>query len=266
MVRSLLFAAVLLPVLCLCLIGCPADEHDPGDLAVFAGIEFVWCPSGWFYMGQVDDGLAHTEIEEPRVLVILDKGFWMSKYEITQKQWQDVMGNNPSEFKGDNRPVETVTWDDAHSFIDTLNTAHPGMSFRLPSESEWEYACRAGTTTRYYWGDDPDMSEVTDHAWYIENSDMVTHDVGQKLPNAWGLCDMNGNVWEWVQDWWHDDYTGAPTDGSAWETPAVGLEHNRVTRGASFKYEDYHCQSSVRGIRDHTGAGEDHGFRLAKFD
>jgi len=265
MVRSLLFAGVLLPLLCVCLIGCPDDEHKAGDLAVFAGIEFVWCPSGWFYMGQLDDGLDHTQCEVPRVFVVFDKGFWMSKYLITQKQWQDVMGNNPSQFKGDNWPVETVSWDDAHAFIDALNTAYPGMGFRLPSESEWEYACRAGTTTRYYWGDDPDMSHVGDYAWYIENSDMVTHNVGQKLPNAWGLYDMSGNVWEWTQDRWHKNYTGAPQDGSAWETPTPGPAGRYVVRGASFKYEDYHCQSAVRGSNPYNAA-EDLGFRLAKFD
>jgi formylglycine-generating enzyme required for sulfatase activity len=265
MKRSVLIWTVVLPVFGIFAAGCPNEGHQAGDVAIFAGIEFVWCPSGVFWMGQEESTLSAGIVETPRHLVVFDTGFWMSKYEITQKQWQDVTGSNPSTFKSENRPVEMVSWLDAQTFIAVLNTENPGEHFRLPSEAEWEYACRAGSNTRFYWGDDPTYADVPNHAWFHDNSDLVTHDVGGKLPNAWGLHDMSGNVWEWTQDWWHDDYEGAPSDGSAWVTEVPGLSHNRVLRGAAYNYENYHCQSACRGIYPLDGKSSSYGFRLAKF-
>ena len=195
-----------------------------------AGIDFIYIPAGKFMMGS-ENGSAD---EKPVHGVTISKGFYMGKYEVTQAQWQAVMGNNPSNFKGDNRPVEQVSWNDAQDFIQALNQKDDGFSYRLPSEAEWEYAYRAGTTG--YFAEDPNST-----AWYMNNSgrqylnaDEIllndgknyhqriaqngnqTHPVGQKTANSFGLYDMHGNVWEWCEDWYHDNYVGAPADGSAW--------------------------------------------------
>ncbi len=159
-------------------------------------------------------------------------------------------------------PVGGVTWDDTQEFIAALNAARPGKNFRLPSEAEWEYACRAGTGTHYFWGDDPDKLRMTGYAWVPANSGDSTHPVGQLEPNAWGIYDMCGNVWEWVQDYWHDSYEGAPGDGSAWETPAT---NRRCARGGSY-YNDTGCPSAFRagsGISPDSRYA-DYGFRIVR--
>ena len=180
----------------------------------------------------------------------------MGKYPVTQAQWQAVIGYNPSHFKGDNRPVEMVSWDDIRrsgGYLEKLNAAHPGYNFRLPSEAEWEYTYRAGTTTRFYWGDDPNHTQIDDYTWYWKNSPSGTKDVGQKLPNAWGLYDMSGNVWEWCEDDWHNNYNGTPTDGSAWvDSPRGG---SRLLRGGSWGSRTHYCRAAERhsfspGARD----------------
>jgi formylglycine-generating enzyme required for sulfatase activity len=166
--------------------------------------------------------------EEPVHQVTITQPFYMGKYEVTQVQWQTVMGNNPSDFKdcGGNCPVETVSWTDAQDFISKLNEANDGFTYRLPSEAEWEYACRAGTTGDYY---SPDVDDI---GWYARNSVNKTHAVGGKQPNAFGLYDISGNVWEWCRDLYHKNYDGAPTDGSAWVS--VGESQDRVLRGGSW--------------------------------
>ena len=126
----------------------------------------------------------------------ISQAFYLGKYEVTQAQWKDVMGKNPSGFKGDNRPVEEVSWEDVQEFIRRLNAREQGVTYRLPTEAEWEYAARAGSTTAYSFGDD--TLQLGEYAWYWENADGTTHPVGQLKPNAWGLYDMHGNVWEWV--------------------------------------------------------------------
>ena len=152
----------------------------------------------------------------------------MGKYEVTQAQWQQVMGDNPSEFKNcDQCPVENMSWDDAQEFIKRLNARNDGYKYRLPTESEWEYACRAGTTGDY-------AGDLDEMAWWGGNADSKTHPVGQKQPNAFGLYDMHGNVLEWVEDWFHDNYNRAPTDGSAWLSG--GEQKFRVLRGGSSLY------------------------------
>lgn len=137
-------------------------------------------------------------------------GFYMGKYEVTQSQWQTVMGNSPSYFKDcGNCPVERVSWQDVQEFLDELNDRNDGFRYRLPTEAEWEYACRGGTTGDY-------AGDLDNLAWYATNSGNRTHRVGTKQPNAFGLFDMHGNVWEWCLDWFHPNYQGAPTDGRAW--------------------------------------------------
>jgi len=191
--------------------------------------------------------------DKPVREVKISQPFYMGKYEVTQAQWQAVMGNNPSHFKGDNRPVEQVSWDDVVAFIARLNAQKDGYSYRLPTEAEWEYACRAGTTGDY--AGDPDAM-----GWYDKNSGDKTHDVGTKLANAFGLFDMHGNVWEWSQDWYHDSYNGAPTDGSAWLSG--GEQKYRVLRGGSWRNGSGFMRSALRHWASTDGRVDGYGFRV----
>lgn len=166
--------------------------------------ELAAIPTGTFQMGSPDTESGRSSDEGP-VHTVNVRGFWMGKTEVTQGLWKAVMGSNPSGFSscGDSCPVERVSWDDAQEFIKKLNGL-TGKQYRLPSEVEWEYAARAGTKTRWSFGDQE--SQLGEYAWYTSNSDSKTHPVGQKKPNPWGLHDMHGNVLEWVQDRWHIDY------------------------------------------------------------
>ena len=157
---------------------------------------------------------------------IIDKDFYMGKYPVTQQQWEAVMGNNPSRFKGDSLPVDSVSWDDAQTFIQKLNQLSGKQHYRLPTEEEWEYCCRAGSTSEYYFDDDE--SQWGGYAWYDGNSGETTHPVGQKKPNRWGLYDMAGNVWEWTDSWY--DNSRSP----------------RVIRGGSWCYSAVSCRSATR--------------------
>jgi formylglycine-generating enzyme required for sulfatase activity len=215
------------------------------------GMEFVPIPAGEFEMGSPsDEGSVHQ--------VNIGYAFYMSRYEVTQKQWRAIMDDNPSSFKGDDLPVEQVSCYDAQEFIKKLNEKESTDKYRLPSEAEWEYACRAGTTSRYSFGDSE--SKLGDYAWYTDNSGGKTHPVGQKKPNSWGRYDMHGNVWEWVQDAWHSDYNGAPTDGSAWEDPStIG-----VLRGGGWDHDARRCRSAYREPGYPSYRGSDLGFRLLK--
>jgi len=200
------------------------------------GMKFTQIPAGEFYMGSEE-----SDDEKPVHTVKINKPFYLGTYPVTQAEWKVVMGSNPSYFKGDDLPVEQVSWDDVQKFIKKLNENEGTDKYRLPSEAEWEYACRAGTTTRYSFGD-PE-SKLGDYGWYDKNSDRTTHPVGQKEHNPWGVYDMHGNVWEWVQDEWHDSYNGAPTDGSARES---GAGANRVFRGGSWYDTARGCRSAAR--------------------
>ena len=215
-------------------------------------IEFVNIPAGSFMMG----GDAYSD-EQPihRVNV---KAFRMSKYPITQKQYLAVMEDNPSRFKGDeNCPVDSVSWHQAVEFCQKLSQ-RTGQTVRLPSEAEWEYACRAGSTGEYCFGDDE--SKLGSYAWYDQNSEGKTHPVGKKSSNAWGLHDMHGNVWEWCEDIWHENYQGAPSDGTAWISG--GYHDVKVTRGGSWYCDGINCRSAIRngGFADDRDFGI--GFRV----
>ncbi|MBM4259501.1 MAG: formylglycine-generating enzyme family protein [Deltaproteobacteria bacterium] len=164
-------------------------------------MELILIPAGEFLMGSVDG----YDPEKPVRRVQISQPFYLGKYPVTQAQWQEVMGNHPSRFTGDlNRPVERVSWDDAQEFLRKLSEREKGKPYRLPTEAEWEYAARAGTATAYCFGDDPER--LPEYAWYDKNSAGTTHPVGQLTPDAWGLYDVHGNVWEWVQDWFVADY------------------------------------------------------------
>ncbi len=220
-------------------------------------LEFVLIPAGEFDMGSPLNEAGRSDNEGPVHHVKISKAFYMSKYEITQKQWRDVMGRS---FNGDNLPVETVSWNDGQNFIKKLNDKEGGNKYRLPTEAEWEYAARAGTTSRYFFGDED--SKLGDYAWYNSNSNLKNHDVGQKKPNPWGLYDMYGGVREWVQDEYHGNYTGAPTDGSSWES---GSDSDRVVRGGTCGTSAKYCRSAFRYYYD---PGRDWnmglGFRLVR--
>jgi formylglycine-generating enzyme required for sulfatase activity len=175
-----------------------AHTITKSDIKEIGSIKFMIIPSGSFMMGSVE-GEGEKD-EHPQHKVTLDS-FWIGIYEVTQKQYQDIMGRNPSYFKGENLPVEQVTWDDAQEFCKKFSEKY-NVKMRLPTEAEWEYACRAGATSQYYWGKELDG----DYCWYKKNSGDITHPVGEKKPNAWGLYDMAGNIWEWCMDWYNDRY------------------------------------------------------------
>jgi len=212
--------------------------------------DMVIIPSGEFKMG-VKPG--HS---------VQVNAFVLGKTEITQGQWRAVMGNNPSGFSscGDDCPVELVSWNDAQAFIQKLN-AKTGKQYRLPSEAEWEYACRAGGQHEYCGSDSIDTV-----AWYDDNSGKgwfskgSTHPVSRKQPNAFGLYDMTGNVWEWVEDSYHDSYNGAPTDGSAWQ----GDGAKRVLRGGSWSFGPQFARAANRGGFEPAKRNYGIGFRVAR--
>ena len=216
-------------------------------------IAFVPIPAGVFYMGSENGG----EEERPVHLVTIAKPFYMGKYAVTQEQWQKIMGTTPSRFEGALNPVEQITWDKCQVFLSKLTDASPGKTFRFPTEAQWEYACRAGTKTAYSFGDSPDAIEG--YAWVGSNSESRTHPVGEKKPNAWGLHDMHGNVWEWVQDRDHFNYSGCPVDGSAW-TDSGGSFH--VVRGGSWDDVPKFCRSSSRPALWPAPESMRYGFRV----
>jgi formylglycine-generating enzyme required for sulfatase activity len=223
-------------------------------------MEFLLIPAGDFEMGSPSTGADDFEYwaEAPVHQVAIQNAFYMCSYEITQGQWRAVMGSNPSFFTGDDLPVEQVSWDDVQEFIKKLNAKEGTDKYRLPSEAEWEYACRAGTTTRYSFGDS-DL-KLGEYAWYDDEFG-ETHPVGQKKPNPWGLYDMHGNVWEWVQDTFHGNYNGAPSDGSAWEG---GSGSPRIIRGGSWLDGAYYCRSAKRRVDDPGNRRGTVGFRLVR--
>ena len=221
-------------------------------------MEFVDIPSGEFFMGSPESDKVKDNDETPQHKVIIENGFSLQKTEVTQGQWMAVMGSNPSYFNecGDDCPVENVSWDEGQEFIRRLNEK-TGMKYRLPTEAEWEYAARAGSTTRYPCGDDEGC--LDDIAWYDANSGGKTHPVGQKQPNAWGLYDMSGNVWEWCRDWYASDYyKKSPVKNP--EGPETGSA--RVFRGGCRGSNAGDCRSSYRF--HHNPSYEDIalGFRL----
>ena len=208
-------------------------ETLPGGIT----LEMIKIPAGSYLMGSDE-----SDSEKPQHQVNLQK-FYLGKYPITQEQYQAIMETNPSGFKDNPKnPVECVSWDDAQEFCQKLSEK-TGRKYRLPSEAEWEYACRAGTQTRYYFGDDE--KQLGEYAWYSENSGRKTHPVGQKKPNNWGVFDMSGNVWEWCEDGWHNNYQNAPTDGSSWNDNHSQTKL-RVLRGGSWINAPRDCRSAYR--------------------
>ena len=214
--------------------------------------EMVVVPAGSFTMGSNKGG-----DESPSHSVTIAKAFALGKIEITQGQWKAVMGSNPSNFKncGDNCPLEKVNWDEAKEFIQKLN-AKTGKQYRLPSEAEWEYTCRAGGQNEYCGSDDVDSI-----AWYGRKAGDTTQPSARKQVNAFGLYDMSGNVWEWIEDNYHANYNGAPTDGSVWQG---GDSAKRVLRGGSWLNIPDNSRFAFRGSAVPAVRGYDVGFRVAR--
>ncbi|MFP4655340.1 MAG: formylglycine-generating enzyme family protein [Methanohalobium sp.] len=219
-------------------------NKDPETYINSMDMEFILIPAGEFQMGSPSEEKNWYKNEHPVHNVIIETPFYLGKFSITQSQWLELMGTNPSRFAGDDRPVDRVSWNDAQEFINRLNAKEDSNKYRLPSEAEWEYACRAGTTTRYSFGNSE--SKLDEYAWYRENSEHGSHPVGKKNPNPWGLYDMHGNLWEWVQDIYHESYDGAPEDGSAWENNTNYSKIMQVLCGGSWQTSAVGCRSASR--------------------
>ena len=218
------------------------------ELAINLGsgvrMEFVLIPNGSFAMGS--DKIGGNE--NPLHNVTISKSFYLGKYLVTQDQWHQIMGRNPSCFKGAKNPVEQVSWNDCQNFITKLKEKVPGYTFRLPTETEWEYACRAGSTSDYCYGDD--VGRLREYAWYISNASFMPHPVGEKKPNAWGLFDMHGNIAEWCNDCYATDAYAKSSDKNP-RGPATGKLY--CIRGGAWN-------SSAEAARVFVRAGENPGF------
>ena len=212
------------------------------------GMHLIFIPAGEFMMGSGPEEEGHCREEMPQHQVSIARPYYLGKYEVTQSEWQSVLPNSASRFKGEDLPVDAAAWNDFQEFIGKLNEelAAKGISprFSLPSEAQWEYACRAGTTTPYYYGEDPDGKQLGNYEWYHENAGGKTHPVGRKKPNGWGLYDVCGNIPERVQDLWHPNYQGAPANGSSWSEAAQ--DKSGVSRGGSYGTFATCCRSAYR--------------------
>ena len=239
--------------------GLPLEIRHKGT-----GMHLVFIPAGEFMMGSPEnEGGRHCDGREgPVHKVRITKPFYIGKYEVTQTEWLAVMNANPSKFKDDRSPVDQVSWNHCQDLIKKLNSAfrvpRSGLQFSLPTEAQWEYACRAGSRTRFYWGDDEARSG--EHVWSVENAEGRTHPVGQKQSNAWCIHDMPGNVNEWCQDRWHGNYAGAPSDGSAWTARG---DHRRVLRGQPYISPAVAMRSAYRGAHDPGHVMDCYGCRVA---
>jgi formylglycine-generating enzyme required for sulfatase activity len=211
----------------------------------------VFIPPNTFTMGTPATEVNRQADEGPQTTVTLSHGFWIGKYEVTQREYLAVVGSNPSGFPGDlERPVESVSWLDATNYCALLTQQElaagripQGSQYRLPTEAEWECAARAGTSTRFSYGDDPNFTSLTNHAWYWFNSGFGTHPVGQKLPNPWGLYDMEGNVLEWTLDWYGPYPGGSATDPQG---PASNVQGVKAIRGGAWDAGEADCRSGRR--------------------
>jgi formylglycine-generating enzyme required for sulfatase activity len=231
----------------------------PGNIIKDCSVcpEMIVVPTGSYKMGSNNGG-----DEIPVHSVTFNQSFALGKTEVTQGQWKAIMGNNPSRFanSGDNLPVERVSWNDAQEYIHKLNSK-TGKAYRLPSEAEWEFACRSGSAQEYCGNDNIDTV-----AWFRNpddpkgNGGIKTHPVATKNANALGIYDMSGNVWEWVEDSYHANYIGAPTDGTAWSGDGV----RRVLRGGSWDFTPLNLRSTNRSGEDPATRDSDIGFRIAK--
>ncbi|MDP8235913.1 MAG: formylglycine-generating enzyme family protein [Candidatus Erginobacter occultus] len=232
------------------------------DLSAGVKMELVWIEAGDFLMGSADGEKGRYPDEGPQHRVEISRGFWMGKHEVTQEQYQEIMKSNPSDFQGGNLPVERVSWDNALLFCENLNQSPPaetpeGYKFRLPTEAEWEYACRADSQTEYHFGSD--RGQLDDYAWSSANSRSKANPVGHKKPNAWGLHDMHGNVWEWCRDWYDSGYYNADSSPDPSGPPPSS---SRVLRGGSWLNGPRDLRSANRDCVRSGSQASDFGFRV----
>ena len=227
--------------------------HQIVNETALPDLDLVFVEGGSFTMG---DNESEYDFEKPAHRVEVSS-FYIGQYPVTQRLWQAVMGNNPSEFQGERRPVEQVSWDDTQFFIEKLNS-ETGKTFRLPTEAQWEYAARGGRYSQGYTYSGSDKLKQV--GWYNENSNGETHDVGLLLANELDIYDLSGNVWEWCEDDYHRNYAGALEDGSAWIDMPRG--EGRVLRGGGYYFEAFGCRPTYRN-GDHPGVcSSGVGFRL----
>ncbi len=238
----------------------PAEAAQAGEVITNSiGIKMVLIPAGEFLMGSPDSDEDADTREKPQHRVKITRPFYLGVSPVTQEEYERVMGKNPSGCKGDRqRPVETVSWNDAAEFCRRLSEKE-GKTYRLPTEAEWEYACRAGRTTKWCFGDS--QSQLADYAWYDDNSGGTTHPVGEKKPNAWGLYDMHGNVYEWCDDWYDQDYYSA---SPAADPKGPDSTAYRVLRGGSWFDFPGLSRSAYRDWDSPVFRYHGYGFRLAR--
>lgn len=248
------------------------DQYGLWQAFNYRGVRhaFRWIPPGTFWMGS-PEGEKGRWGDEDLHEVTLSRGFWLGETTVTQALWQAVTGKNPSEFKGDNRPVEQVGWDDAQTFIAELRALHPELKVRLPSEAEWEYACRAGSRTPFYFGEVDSLTlekvnyrgiwEFKAETWG-EGAKRETADVKSYPPNPWGLYEMHGNVWEWCEDAWQD-HLGAASVPDPLLAEAPEPDAGRVVCGGSWYSDGGDVRSAFRSRRGPGSRSGNLGFRLA---
>jgi eukaryotic-like serine/threonine-protein kinase len=229
----------------------PTHANVGSAVTTELGLQFAWIPAGEFWMGS-----DKTSSEKPRSRKIISHGFWMGRHPITQKQWKTVVGTTPSYFKGEDLPVERVSWDDCYVFLEKLREL-TGMQYRLPTEAEWEYACHAGSETNYCFGDSE--KKLTEYAWFRDNSSNRTRPVGTCAPNSWGLFDMHGNVWEWCEDWFGIyDTLGEVDPVQMLKNP----DHYRVLRGGAWNSDAFQCRATNRYGSVASNRTNSTGFRI----
>ena len=239
---------------------------EDASLASLHVEDMVWISPGEFPLGSFTEEYGRDRDEGPQTQMVIDRGFWIGKHEVTQKEYRQTMEVNPSIFTSNSQlPVERVNWQEAMEYcarrtkLEQDSGAIPsGAAYRLPTEAEWEYACRAGTTTRFSFGDDKNLFQLGNYAWFMDNSDSSTHPVGTKQPNSWGLYDMHGNVWEWCLDCWDGGYPGKRTTNVV--TQAKGAL--RVARGGSWLYDWRAARSANRDEYGRLNRCSDVGFRV----
>lgn len=237
------------------------------DIMILPGgviLTMLWVPPGTFTMGSPGEEVGRGA-NETQHQVVLTKGYWLGQTAVTQAQWQMFMRDNPSYFRGDQLPVETVSWNDCQTYIQKLNDAVKEGGFRLPTEAEWELACRAGTTTAFSYGKTIASGQVNfdGRSPYADGPESQNRDrtvpAGSLPANPWGFCEMHGNVWEWCQDWFNSYPAGMDQD----PVGAVSGEC-RVLRGGSWFSIGSHCRSAVRDSNEPGLRVNDIGFRLAR--
>jgi formylglycine-generating enzyme required for sulfatase activity len=254
--------------------GSEAAAHIAREITTKMNVKMVLIPGGEFRMGD-----EMGEDDERPVHLVQMSAFYIDKYEVTQKAFENMMGRNPSKFKGPDNPVEQVGWFAAIQYcnmrslregltpcydLETLECSYEAEGYRLPTEAEWEYACRAGTTTRYSFGNP--AAKLSQHSWFKENANKTTHPVGQKMPNPWGLYDMHGNVWEWCNDYYGEDYY---RNSRTEDPPGPSVGQERVLRGGSWASTAQSACSSSRyseapGFADVCFGYDAYGFRCVR--